>query len=193
MNKYLDKIASMRGVFDKPEPTSDTEEEGFERKEGARKKNPPKRTFTKEASAASAAGSFARRVGRVGHGAAELSGGIIGHLTGENVHKAIRQELKVPVQKYPFSNQVTIKARPHEELEKYRKMNDSEILLRIKNSHGEGSEAYQNVRAAMNKKHAARIVAGGIGAYGVAKYTGNKLHEHMLNRQYQQTYGEAPY
>lgn len=147
----------------------------------------------KKASAASSVGTAVRRSKRVLHGGVGLIGDAVGHLTGANVSKVIRHETKVPVQRAPFSRHVDIKERPASDLKKFDVANDSEKLLRFKNSYGAGSEQYKNLESAINKKHAARVILGGAGAVGIAKHVDKKFQEHLDNARYEKAYGQAPY
>lgn len=189
MNKYLDKVNS--GLDLKEDIANSMISD-----EGAPKKSilgKVQEIMEKKAAKGDFLGTAVRRSGRVLHGGVELVGEAVGHLTGANVKKVIRQETKIPVQRAPFSRHVDIKERPASELHKFDKANDSEKLLRFKNSYGANSEKYRNLEAAINKKHASRVILGGAGAVGIAHHVDKKFQEHLDNARYEKTYGQAPY
>lgn len=138
------------------------------------------------------AGSMARRTGRALTGAADIMGKGVHHLTGENVHTAIRENTKIPVKSWTGKD-VSIVNRPESELHKYRGMKDSEVLKSLEESHGKGSDAYQETAKAMNRRNAVRVGAYTVGAAGVAHYVNKKMDEAALNKQYQQMYGQSAY
>lgn len=124
-----------------------------------------------------------RRAKRLLSGAAEGVKGTTHTIGGGGVEDVMKEHTKKT-----FNTLVgkTTDTLPEHELQKLYNMKDSEKIKHLEGIHGENSDPVNKLKSAINKRDAARVVAGTAGAVGVGSLIKKKLDE---RRAYQAYYG----